>query len=164
MQISTPTCHKRLRDLACTGFRPARSFWQENVSSGPSKQGEEFIVVYYGSFLCYLYLAILVILYNIIWHIVWTTMPYGEPWPFWWAILDHVGEGKGVHQNCLLDTLFIKWTIELIGIGHYLFLIWVASASMTATLSRSFWLRNQQPLQNFYKLNKHLIVRLFASW
>ena len=32
-------------------------------------------------------------------------------------------------------TLFIKWTIRLSGVGHHLFTIWVASASMTTTLS-----------------------------
>ena len=60
---------------------------------------------------------------------LWWTMGYFCP------VHDHVVEGKGVHQNCLLYTLFIKWTIELSGIGHHLFPIWVASASMTAILS-----------------------------
>ena len=55
MQISTPALHKRLTDLACAGFRPARTrfrpahaFWYENVSQGPNKQGGESIFVYYG--------------------------------------------------------------------------------------------------------------------
>ena len=66
---------------------------------------------------------------NALWWTMATSMGYFRP------VHDHVVEGKGVHQNCLLYTLFIKWTIELSGIGHHLFPIWVASASMTVILS-----------------------------
>ena len=50
--------------------------------------------------------------------------------------------------------IFIKWTIGLSGVGHHLFAIWVASASMTATLSRCVLVDKSTTSPNFLQLYK----------
>ena len=51
-------------------------------------------------------------------------------------------------------TLFIKWTIGLRGVGHHLFIIWVASASMPATLSRCGLVDKSTTSLNFLQVYK----------
>ena len=78
-------------------------------------------------------------------HIVQQNLTYSLNNALWWTMVtlmgylcpvhNHISEGKGVNRNCLWDTLFISWYIELNRVGYHLVLIWVASVS--TTLSRS---------------------------
>ena len=51
-------------------------------------------------------------------------------------------------------TIFIKWTIGLSGVGHHMFTIWVASVSMTATLSRCVLVDKSTTSPNFLQVYK----------